>query len=71
MVGGWSKLLTSQPDPKREKKNYIEDVSSGTLEISTRPLHSWKRKVIGYLGIPPLWKGKANYIPQTTVGTGR
>ena len=51
--------------------NYLntEEVSSGTLENSTRPLPSWKRKVIEHIGTPPLWKGEANYIPQTTEGT--
>jgi hypothetical protein len=43
-----------------------EEVSSGTLENSTRPLPSWKRKAIEHIGTPPLWKGGANYIPQTT-----
>jgi hypothetical protein len=51
--------------------NYLntEEVSSGTLENSTRPLPSWKRKVIQHIGTSPLWKGEANYIPQTTEGT--
>jgi hypothetical protein len=35
------------------------------LENSTRPLPSWKRKAIKHIGTPPLWKAKANYIPQT------
>jgi hypothetical protein len=42
--------------------------NSGTLENSTRPLPSWKRKVIEHTGTSPLWKGEANYIPQTTGG---
>ena len=46
-----------------------EEVSSGTLENSTRPLPSWKREVMEHLGSPPLGKGEANYIPQTTEGT--
>ena len=37
------------------------------MENSTRPLPSWKRKVIEHIGTPPLQKGGANYIPQTTV----
>ena len=40
-----------------------EEVSSGTLEKSTRPLPSWERKVIG---TPPVRKGGANYIPLTS-----
>ena len=47
----------------------FEEVNSETLENSTRPLPSWKRKVIEHIGTPPLWKGEANYISQTTVGT--
>jgi hypothetical protein len=39
------------------------------LENSTRPLPSWKRKVIEHIGTAALWKGEANYISQTTVGT--
>lgn len=49
--------------------SYLEEFSSGTLENSTRHLLSWKRKVIEYISTPPLWKGKAKYIPQTTEGT--
>lgn len=30
-----------------------EEVSSGTMENSTRPLPSWKRTVIEHIGIPP------------------
>ena len=37
-------------------------------QFSTRPLSSWKRKAMEHLGIPPLWKGEANYIPQTKGG---
>jgi hypothetical protein len=44
----------------------IEEVSSGTVENSTRSLPSWKWKVIKNIGTPPLRKGGANYIPQTT-----
>jgi hypothetical protein len=44
----------------------IEEVSSEPLENSTRSLPSWKRKVIEHTGTPPLQKGGANYIPQTT-----
>jgi hypothetical protein len=47
----------------------IEELSLGTLENSTRPLTSWKRKFIEHLGIPPLLKGEGNYIPQKTEGT--
>jgi hypothetical protein len=43
----------------------IEEVSSGTLENCTRPLLSWKRKVIENMGTPPLQKGGVNYITQT------
>jgi hypothetical protein len=49
-----------------QRKGENEEVSSGTLENSTRPLSSWKRKVIKNIGTPLLWKGGANYIPQTT-----
>jgi hypothetical protein len=41
-----------------------EEVSSGTWENSTRPLPSWKRKVIEHIGTPP------NYIPHSTAGGG-
>jgi hypothetical protein len=36
-----------------------EEVHSGTLENSTRPLSSWKRKVMEHLGTPPFQKGEA------------
>jgi hypothetical protein len=45
---------------------YFEEVNSGTFEISTGPLPSWKQKVIKNRSTPPLWKGGANYTPQTT-----
>jgi hypothetical protein len=48
-----------------------EEVNSGSLENSIKPLSSWKRKVIEQIGTPPLWKEKANYIPQTTVEKGQ
>jgi hypothetical protein len=35
-----------------------EEVNSGTSEKSTRPLPSWKPKVIKNTGTPPLWKGE-------------
>ena len=45
---------------KHEKrKGGNEEVSSGTLENSTRPLLSWKRKVMEHLNTPPLWKREA------------
>jgi hypothetical protein len=37
-----------------------------TLENSTRPCPSWKRKVIENIGTPSLQKRGTNYIPQTT-----
>jgi len=43
-----------------------EKDSSGPLENSTRPLPSWRRKVVGHLGNPPLQKEGTNYISQTT-----
>lgn len=46
----------------------IEEVSSETLENSTRSLPFWKRKVTVHIGTPPLWKGEANYISQTPRG---
>jgi hypothetical protein len=46
-----------------------EEVSSGTLENSTTPFPFWKRQVIEHIGTPPLQKGEANYITQTTGGT--
>jgi hypothetical protein len=46
-----------------------EEVNSGTVKTSTRPLFSWKRKVIEHIGTPPFQKGESNYIIQTTGGT--
>ena len=42
----------------------IEEVSSGPLENSTRPLPSWKREVMEHVGTPALQKGEADYILQ-------
>jgi hypothetical protein len=47
-----------------------KEISSGTLENSSRPLPSWKRLVIEHIGTPLLQKGEANYIPQTTGSEG-
>jgi hypothetical protein len=44
----------------------FEEVNSETLENSTRPLPSWKRKVIENIGTTPPPEGRANYILQTT-----
>ena len=46
-----------------------EEVTSGPLENSTRPLPSWKRNIIG---TPSLQNGEwLNFIPQTPgVGVG-
>lgn len=42
----------------------LEEISSGTLENSTRPLPSWKREIMEHIDTLPLQKGEANYIPQ-------
>jgi hypothetical protein len=56
----------SKPSPHTipTKVDCTEEVSSRTLENSTRPLPSRKRKVIEHIGTPPLWKGETNYILQ-------
>jgi hypothetical protein len=64
----WRMSLGPEIKMQRVMKCYVEEVSSGTLENSTRSLTSWKRKVIEHIDTPPLQKGEANYIPQTTGG---
>jgi hypothetical protein len=63
MVEGIRGLDNEWVGSLKDKGHSSEVVSPGILENSTRPLPSWKSKVIG---TPPLWNGGANYIPQTT-----
>ena len=69
MEAGWF-INTKKKNLGSFEGMYVtKEVNSGTLENSSWLFPSWKRKVIDHTGSPPLQKGEANYIPQTTEGT--